>query len=173
MDVLRAAGTKEQRILGGSLKSFDRKPWQVLLLVALLYLVFHAFRPALLTISSSDLVPTGLVGYFAGSFPSFLLGVAITASFALVPTIRFRSHKQRVLLLSAAIIFSAIWFEAFLPRWVPSSVGNISDSMAMLLGAWLSIWLFNSYNLRSAEAQEESRREFVINPQEPTRKSVA
>lgn len=94
-----------------------------------LYVGFRWIRPAL---------PQTLA-LLRDSFPSFLLGVAMTISLGLFPSIRFKTYRSQALVTLTAISLAGIWFEAVVPCLVDQtnfcSTGTLADFAAMLLGS--------------------------------------
>ncbi len=94
-----------------------------------LYVGFHEIRPAL---------PQTLA-LLRDSFPSFLLGVAMTISLWLFPSIRFNTYRLRALVTLLAISLAGIWFEVIVPSLDDQenvrSTGSLADFAAMLIGS--------------------------------------
>lgn len=155
MDVLGHAEASYQNQYQKRHELLKREPLLLILICALLYGGFHLIRPALDVASFSNISLSQLpsswlgpllgpmlglfMGLFQRSFPSLLLGAAMVASIVMIARISFRTAQLRFLWLTVAVSLAAVWFEIIIPYGVPSSVGSVSDGIAMLLGAWLSL----------------------------------
>ncbi len=104
----------------------ERLPFVVLLAgCAVVYFGFHAVR---------DRLPTGLLH---DSLPSLLTPLAMFGVVELVPTIRFRRRRLKVVILAATTLVAAIWLEAVVPRMTQRATGDLSDAVAMAVGGAL------------------------------------
>ncbi len=129
---------------GSKMATRQRKALYGLLGCLALYVGFHLIRPS---------IPLSL---FRDSFPSLLLGAAMTISVGIIPGIKFNSFRSQSLVTLSAVAFSALWFEAIVPKIVDQttirSTGSFGDFMAMIVGSLL-ILVCNQVVSNSANRQ--------------------
>lgn len=101
------------------------KKWLILLGISLgIYLLFHEIR---------NLLP---IGVFRDSLPSVLVAPVMFSVIELTSSIKFHSHRSKLIITFLATNFIAIWFEVVVPLFYPVSVMDVNDVLGIFLG-WI------------------------------------
>ena len=101
------------------------KKWLIVLGISLgTYSLFHEIR---------NLLPNG---FLRDSLPSLLVAPVMFSVIELTASIKFHSHRSKLIITFFATIVISIWFELIVPLFYPISVSDFSDVLGIFIG-WI------------------------------------